>query len=371
MTMSAPLPVEIHIDTLAKWSNTSKDRLLAVLNEMDAAPDDEGRVHYTDMVRQQVWRHFGIDGPVELLLKLDEEMKSARANAATRPSKTIDSSAESRRPARKTLDSSKESGPTKPLPPSEAPAAATPGPQPVGANASPPATMGSNAPTERDLSAAPDAPSEQPAFAFVIGRSQFEGAEVFPDAQANVVAVQQWLMAEPGPNVPAENIFPPQGRDWTRAGAEELNSRFISLLTKAKKAPTPLRLYIYAAGPLLPTTTESEAFFICPDLSRPRHVGLRLGELATKAAGQGLFAEVLLLVDGVDVKVEDDLKWVFSPATSAEELLIERNAPSGRVFTCIARVPLAERPSARQPFESSPVREAFDRGSGSWTNIPA
>ncbi len=226
-------------------------------------------------------------------------------------------------------------------------APSTEAPLPDEAPASSEAARSSAGPAVRTASSAPPTPAQDATgiadFAFVVGRSSFDGALVDAEAADKVSAVQRWLLASPGPSVPRANIYPPVGSDWTNAGAEQLEMQLIDLVSAAEKAPEPPRLYVHVVGPLLAGDDAESIYLLCPDPQRPRHLGLHISALIEKLALSALFREVLLFVEGQEIELPiDDPRRAAGPAGRILELPLHRDANEGLVFLCAGIFPVAE-----------------------------
>ncbi len=176
-------------------------------------------------------------------------------------------------------------------------------------------------------------------FAFVIGRIEFEGAHVFPKAQEMVLAVQKWLMSAKGPALPSARIFPPPEQDFTRSDAQQLETQLFNLLAAVMGDPTLRRLFIYAAGPVFSDADTNSEFLLCAEGDGENSSGFHLDRLAEWIALTGLFPEVILLVDGVEVNYRSDDLRHTGPVARAVGRMPMTGRPPGRVFRCIGLTP--------------------------------
>jgi len=177
-------------------------------------------------------------------------------------------------------------------------------------------------------------------FALILTRSEFDGQVVFPDANVKTLAMCSWITSTEGGGVPEANMFPPRGRDRGASGIRTIEAEFQAMKVLTDANVRNRRLYIYAAGPVLANDRQGRVQFLCPDAHEPGCLGPALDAIAQEAASSGMFEEVLLLVDGVEVELASDDERRHSGITmTIERLLGGIHGPPGRVFSCITRSP--------------------------------
>lgn len=196
--------------------------------------------------------------------------------------------------------------------------------------------------SEERMRSGPSTQEHSTDYALILHGADYEGRTVFPRAREKADAFADWLISGIGGRIPAKNVYRPLERfhgPMQIAIEKEFYRIMDDVVSRIEVSESlPPRLIVYAAGPFL--GGASRAPFICGAGTPSDPLCFDLVDACERLLELGIFSEILLFVDGVDLMLsieQERTKDLFTDRIL--KTMPGSTLNPGQLFACIVRVP--------------------------------